>query len=78
MHELLKLDMEICKGGGEKELDGIENAAMGDDDRNVEARDITKLMHVHNASFFFFWIQHFYSTTSKLVLRCKGLQEPNV
>ena len=24
--------------------------------------------------FFFFWIQHFYSATSKLVLRCGGLQ----
>jgi len=31
--------MEICKGGGERELDGVEDAAMGDDDRNAEARD---------------------------------------
>ena len=36
--------MEICKGGRDQKLDGVEDAAMGDDDRNAEACDATKLM----------------------------------
>lgn len=34
--------MEVCKGGGEREPDGVEDTAVGDDDRNAhfaEARD---------------------------------------
>jgi len=45
LRKLLKLGIEICKGGGEKELDGIEDATMGNDDQNAEA---------HDTSFFFF------------------------
>jgi len=43
----------------------------------VETRDDCLLYHVRNVRLwlvFFFWIQHFYSVTSKLVLRRKGLQ----
>jgi len=42
--------MEVCKGGGERELDGVEDAAVGDDDRNAHIADARDAGHKVNAS----------------------------